>query len=197
MAGNPTSVDPSADAALEAVLIPVKSFASAKERLAPLLDAQGRAELARELAERVVHFAAPRPVSIVCDDEEVAAWARSLGADVIWAPGKGLNLAVAFGVAELESRGSEMITIAHGDILDPSSLSILRPTRGITLVPDRSDDGTNVICLPAGTGFTFSYGPGSFRRHLASAHGTGLEVTVLRDTMLGHDVDRPGDLPQG
>ncbi len=37
-------------------------------------------------------------------------------------------------------------------------------------MPDRHDDGTNVIALPAALGFRFAYGPGSFRHHVAEAH---------------------------
>jgi len=41
-------------------------------RLATVLDARAREALGRELASRVIAAAAPVPVLVVCDDEEVA-----------------------------------------------------------------------------------------------------------------------------
>ena len=55
-------------------------------------------------------------------------------------------------------------------------------------------DGSNVIVVPTGLGFTFDYGHGSFDRHLAAARGTGLPVRVVQDPALGWDVDVPADL---
>ena len=179
----------------EVVLIPVKAFGDAKVRLTAALGAEARAALARQLAEGVIRAAASGPVAVVCDDDEVARWAAQHGATVIWAPGKGLNRAVAFGVRELEARGADRITVVHGDILDPSGLGDLPKVEGILLVPDLREDGTNIISLPAGATFEFAYGPGSFHRHRSAAIAAGHNVTVVRDILLGHDVDRPGDLP--
>jgi len=176
-------------------LVPVKAFSEAKVRLTEALGAEERAHLAQRLAEGVIASAGHGPVAVVCDDTAVAAWAERLGASVIWAPGKGLNRAVAFGVAELEARGAERITIVHGDILDASGLVDLPVASDMLMIPDLRDDGTNVISLPRGAGFTFSYGPGSFARHLAAAEAGGHDVMVVRDLLLGHDIDRPSDLP--
>ena len=67
---------------------------------------------------------------------------------------------------------------------------------GVTLVPDRRDDGTNVLRLPAGSGFRFAYGPGSFRAHRAEATRIGLPVRVLRIPDLAYDVDWPADVAE-
>ena len=64
-----------------AVLVPVKAFHQAKLRLAPALDQAQRAALAREMATNVVRAAGDLPVAVVCDDDEVAAWAATVGAD--------------------------------------------------------------------------------------------------------------------
>src|SRR4249920_1292520 len=96
-----------------AVLVPVKAFRGAKLRLAPALDAMARAELARVMASRVVAAASPLPVSVVCDDDEVADCAATVGAAVIWRPGRGLNGAVADGVAALTAVGHDFVIVAH------------------------------------------------------------------------------------
>jgi 2-phospho-L-lactate guanylyltransferase len=177
-----------------AVLVPVKAFVAAKARLAPALGAAERAELARAMAARVVAAAAPLPVTVVCDDDEVAAWARAAGASVVWAPGRGLNGAVADGVASLAGAGVERVVVAHADLPLATGLAALAAGTGVTIVPDRHRDGTNVLVVPAASGFRFAYGPGSCAAHVAEAGRLGLAVTVVESAELGWDVDVPADL---
>jgi 2-phospho-L-lactate guanylyltransferase len=176
------------------VLVPVKAFAHAKVRLAPALDEAARAELSRRMAERVLAAAHPLPVAVVCDDGDVAAWAERHGASVISEPGRGLNGAVTVGVEHLAAAGFNQVIVAHADLPLATSLAWLADVDGITLVPDRHNDGTNVVCLPASCGFAFSYGPRSFTRHVAEAVRLGLGPRVLREPSLGWDVDVPADL---
>lgn len=177
-----------------AVLVPVKAFGEAKLRLAPALSPQQRRRLARTMATRVVRSAAGLPVAVVCDDAEVAEWARSLGALVIWEPGRGLNGAVHEGVRRLASMGAAVVVVAAGDLPLASDLHWVTEFDGITLIPDRRSDGTNVICVPARSGFNFSYGPASFSRHLAEAARLGHPVRVIHSSPLAWDVDLPEDL---
>ena len=178
-----------------AVLVPVKSFAQAKGRLTAALSDTDRRALVRRMAEQVLRAAAPLPVAVVCDDPEVAEWARRHDAIVLWEPGLGLNGAVHSGVAQLAAMGVHRVVVAHADLPLAHDLAGLVGFEGVTLVPDRRDDGTNVIELPTGAGFGFSYGPGSFSRHRAECRRLGLEVRVLREPSLSYDVDWPSDLP--
>jgi len=50
------------------------------------------------------------------------------------------------------------------------------------------------MALPTGTGFQFSYGPGSFARHRAEAQRLGLPVRILDRPDLAWDVDVPDDV---
>lgn len=177
-----------------AVLLPVKSFGEAKLRLAPALDPAHRSELARAMATHVVRSAAPLPTAVVCDDAEVAAWARELGALVVWEPERGLNRAVEAGVARLGAGGARRVVVAHADLPHARRLEWVASFDGVTLVPDHRDNGTNVICVPTAAGFTFSYGPGSFARHGTEAHRLALPLRVVREPSLSHDVDLPADL---
>jgi 2-phospho-L-lactate guanylyltransferase len=180
-----------------AVLVPVKAFADAKLRLAPALPAPDRARLAQDMAAHVLQVARPLPVAVVCDDQAVADWARRQGALVIWEPGRGLNGAVQAGVERLATAGAQKVIVAHADLPLAGPLGWACRFPGVTLVPDRRDDGTNVACVPTESGFTFSYGPGSFQRHGAEARRLGLGLRVVREPLLGHDVDVPADLPVG
>lgn len=177
-----------------AVLIPVKAFTEAKLRLAPALGPGERRVLARALATRVLHAAAPLPVAVVCDDVEVAAWARDHRALVVWEPERGLNRAVQAGVERLSAEGARRVIVAHADLGLARDLAWVAAFAGVTLVPDGRDNGTNVACVPAGSGFTFSYGPGSFARHGDEARRLGLALRVVREPRLGRDVDLPADL---
>jgi 2-phospho-L-lactate guanylyltransferase len=177
-----------------AVLVPVKAFHRAKLRLAPALSPQRRQALARDMATRVVRSAAGLPVAVVCDDDEVAGWAASLGALVLWEPGRGLNRAVQEGVRQLGELGVDAVVVAAGDLPLATDLRWVTEFAGITLVPDRRRDGTNVIGLPAATPFVFSYGPGSFARHLEQTRALGCPVRVVHSSSLAWDVDLPEDL---
>lgn len=146
------------------------------------------------MATQVVRSATGLPVAVVCDDAAVAEWATSLGARVVWEPGRGLNLAVQEGFRQLRELGVHDVVVAAGDLPLATDLRWVTRFDGITLVPDRRQDGTNVIGLPAGTDFTFAYGPGSFARHLRNARQSGHPVRVVRSSPLAWDVDLPEDL---
>jgi 2-phospho-L-lactate guanylyltransferase len=184
---------PSTPAATTAVLLPVKAFSAAKRRLATVLDPSEREALARSMATTVVAAAAPLSVWVVCDDDQVRAWATSVGAAVLWRPGHGLNGAVASGVAELAANFDHVI-VAHADLPHATELAWVADFDGVTLVPDRHGDGTNVACVPAAAGFEFAYGPGSFGRHRREAERLGLPLRVVPEDRLGWDVDVPADL---
>jgi 2-phospho-L-lactate guanylyltransferase len=174
--------------------MPVKAFAEAKVRLAPALPSAARAALAEAMAAHVLAAAGDLPVAVVCDDAGVADWARRRGALVVWEPGRGLNGAVEAGVAHLAAAGVERVVVAHADLPLADGLGELDTGEGVTLVPDRRDDGTNVVCIPSTSGFKFAYGPGSFARHGAEARRLGLALHIVRDPRLSFDVDLPADL---
>lgn len=183
------------------VLIPVKAFRDAKVRLAPALAPAQRSALARSMATGVVAAAGDLPVWVVCDDREVADWAASVGATVLWMPERGLNRAVTEGVASLAAAGVRRAVVCHADLPHATTLSHLGGGAAggpdVVLVPDRNRKGTNVVSLPTASGFRFAYGPGSFDRHLAEAERLTLSVEILDDPSLAWDVDVPDDLPDG
>ena len=182
------------------MLIPVKGFRLAKGRLADRLSDTERHELARTMASQVVKAAGSLPVRVVCDNDEVADWARAVGAEVLWIDADGLNPAISAAVAALESDfdldvdGSGHVVVAHADLPHAQTLAGLAETGTVTIVPDRHLDGTNVMALPLGTGFEFHYGPGSFRAHCTEALRRGLNLRVRRIADLEFDIDTPDDL---
>jgi 2-phospho-L-lactate/phosphoenolpyruvate guanylyltransferase len=177
-----------------AVVLPVKSFTAAKQRLGSVLSVDQRKQLAMASAERVVRAAAGCRVFVVCDDVAVEEWARGVGAVAVVQPEVGLDAAVGHGVGTARDAGHRHLVVAHSDLPLLPSPSAFAADRTITLVPDRVGDGTNVIAFPADAAMRFSYGAGSFRRHLAIALATGLAVRVMHDADAELDLDSPSDL---
>lgn len=186
---------------MRVVIVPIRAFQGAKLRLAAVLDQAARAELVRDLAGGVIAAAAPLPVAVACEDDEVARFAAEHGAAVVRVPpGGGLSAAVQAAVEHLAGDGFEVVTVAHGDLALASDLSTTGRDaasgggREVVIAPDRRLDGTNVISVPARSGFRFAYGPGSFGRHRAEAARLGLDCRLLYDWSLALDVDFPDDL---
>ena len=178
------------------VVLPIRSFLLGKARLASDLDDAERADLGRRLADRVADAAAPYPTVVVTSAPEVRTWACERHCAVLDDPGS-LDAAAQLGYERLGASGVARVLVVHADLARARSLERLaddgaRPVAA--LVPCHRDDGTNVLALPAGTGFRFAYGPGSFRRHAAEARRLGLGLRVVRDPDLAFDIDVPEDL---
>jgi 2-phospho-L-lactate guanylyltransferase len=178
------------------VVVPLRSFALGKARLADALDDDARRALSRTMAERVVAAAGSRPTVIVSSAPDVIAWARALGLDCVEDPGS-LDGAARRGREWVRAQGLARVVVMHADLpravtLDGVADDGDRPRA--VVVPDHHDDGTPVLAVPAAAEFTFAYGPGSCARHVAEAERRGLEVRVVRDRALGFDVDDAADL---
>ena len=176
-----------------AVLIPVKSFDSAKARLAPFLSPSERCRVARWTATRVVQAARGCATYVACDDSDVAEWAGTLGAEVLWGAGMGLNGAVDHGVRQLAEHGFSHVTITHSDLPFPSAVPRVSVSGRVVIVPDQRRDGTNVMSRPTGAELPARYGANSFRRHVADALNAGLPVTIRTDARLSIDIDTIDD----
>jgi 2-phospho-L-lactate/phosphoenolpyruvate guanylyltransferase len=178
-----------------AVLVPVKRFSAAKGRLTGVLGDTERARLAEWMASGVLDVVAEIPTFVACDDEQVAAWASRMGAQVIWGAGLGLNGAVDDGVDHIVSSGFHHVLVSHADLALPGTLLDVAREGCVTLVPDRRHDGTNVMSFPAAHRLHASYGGGSFARHLGQALAMAtVPVEVRSDPQLSLDLDTPRDL---
>lgn len=174
------------------MLVPVKAFTEAKQRLAGVLTTTERIRLARWLADGVVHSLGDTPVFVVCDDDDVRRWAHDAGATALWTAQLGLNRAVDDGVAAIAAAGFDHVVVTHADLPLPGGLVDIARREASTFVPDRRRDGTNVMAFPTASPVAAQYGPGSFRRHRASA--TTAVTEVRADHHLSIDLDTPSDL---
>jgi len=184
-----------------AVVIPIKAFHQAKERLSDLLTPSERLVLAKMCAERVLRAVAGYKVFVVCDDEAVAQWATAHIAQIVWQTEAGLNNAVRAGVAAARVNKFELAMIVHSDLPLATSFSQLFSDcdldslkTSITLVPDRHEDGTNVMILPTSSDFEFAYGRNSFITHQHLAKKCNLALRIIYDQHLSVDIDTAEDL---
>ncbi|MGB3736270.1 MAG: 2-phospho-L-lactate guanylyltransferase [Ilumatobacter sp.] len=177
-----------------AVLVPVKAFAQAKQRLADVLSPAERRRLAQTLAEGVLAVARDVPLFVVCDDEEVREWSERHGAQALWTAELGLNGAVDDGVRSIAAQGFDHIIVSHADLPLPASLTGIARDGTATFVPDVRRDGTNVMSFPLDRPVPAAYGSGSFDRHCDAARAAGLRVEVRADARLALDIDVASDL---
>ena len=175
------------------VVVPIRSFQHGKARLAGALSDTERSALARKLAGRVLDAADGLHVVVVSSDEEVRAFAVERGVAVLDDPGS-LDAAAAAGRDYAASTGARRAIIVHADIAHPTPFGWVADFDGVTIVPDRHGEGTNVLCVPSDAPFEFAYGDGSRARHEAAAARVGLPLRVVGDEALGWDVDEPDDL---
>jgi 2-phospho-L-lactate guanylyltransferase len=173
-----------------AAVVPIRSF-DGLTRLSGVLDDEARIGLMRRMAEHTTMAAdqAGASVVVVTGDESVRSWAKEQGWRTVAEPDPpGLSRAAGAGVAAATGPWlvvhADLPAIAVSDI--EAALSLV--TNGVVLAPSH-DGGTSLIGSPA-AGFPFSYGIGSFRRHLAAAPG----AAVLVRPGLALDLDRGSDL---
>lgn len=189
----PMDGDPTFDVT---VAIPVKPFDAAKQRLSDVLSPADRADLSRRLAAHTARAAADAGAQtlILSADHDVTAWATRLGLDVLLDEGSSLDQAARSAARWASERGAGWL-ICHADLplltgrdLEPLVGAV---RAGGPAIAPSSDGGTSAIGW-RGTDFRFSYGPGSFHRHLAALGGS--HPTVVTKVGLLLDLDRPEDL---
>lgn len=177
-----------------AVLVPVKAFDQAKQRLSGVLSPDQRRRLAQSLAEGVLSAVSDLQVFVVCDDEAVRLWAEGRGAHALWTAELGLNGAVDDGVRSIAAQGFDHVIVSHADLPLPTSLREVARRATATFVPDVHRDGTNVMSFPLDRPIPAAYGPGSFDRHCDAARSIGLAVELRPDARLALDIDVAEDL---
>jgi 2-phospho-L-lactate/phosphoenolpyruvate guanylyltransferase len=188
------------------ILVPVKSLANAKQRLASVLDQSTRTKLAQAMLFDVLETLgtwANRPeVGIVTSDAFAIELARRFEFQVI--PdnaNRSETDAIEMATKVCESSNVDSTLVIPGDIplINSSELEqILQvaPAEGSVLVPAADGRGTNAAWRrPAGL-FPLRFGNDSFKPHLAAARATEKPCIVLSLPGIALDIDNPSDLRQ-
>lgn len=169
--------------------IPIRSFETAKQRLAGHLAPEERRAVAELLAgHALVTASALTDVVIVTSDVGVQQWAEERSVEAIDDDGtlEGAATAVTIraGAAPWGVLHADLPTLTHHDL---EAALVGFASRGTAIAP--SWDGGTSLIMASGL-FAFNYGPGSFRRHLA--HRPGSAVIIRPGLAL--DVDEPEHL---
>ncbi|HST54451.1 MAG TPA: 2-phospho-L-lactate guanylyltransferase [Solirubrobacteraceae bacterium] len=191
-----------------AAILPVKSFAIAKQRLGASVADSTRLGLASAMVGDVLAAlhatAAIDQVIVVTREPPVATAARQLGAIVV-PDGEeaGQSAAALLGLERAVAEGMERALLVPGDCpaLEPAELAALlartpdAPAE-VVIVPDRHGTGTNGLLLSPPHVISPSFGPGSCARHseLAATAGASCRVEQLPSLLL--DIDTGEDLAE-
>lgn len=185
-------------------ILPIKSFAEAKQRLQPELTPGPRRALAEAMFSDVLvalrRASSINAILVVSTDHGAQRIAGGHGAMVLDDQQRGHNPAAKLGVSEALEWGADRVLLVPGDcpLLDPTELDALVARRvqstSALIVPDRHGSGTNALLLTPPRALEPSFGPDSCSRHAANAEAEGTPHEVVQVASLALDVDTPEDL---
>ncbi len=186
------------------VIVLVKDFDSAKQRLGPALEPAARRKLARTNAQRAVRAAAAGDRRlVVAGSAEAAQLATKLGADVIVEPRQeGQNVAARRGIDHAVANGAEAVLLlssdlpmvtrkAVRDVLDVASR--LTPPTAVA-IPAIGRGGTNALYLDPPDALGLHFGADSLAAFEREAQQRGIGFVVLPSRAIALDLDEPADL---
>jgi 2-phospho-L-lactate/phosphoenolpyruvate guanylyltransferase len=185
----------------------MKSFGDAKMRLADVLDADERTELALAMFIDVIDACKASGcfdvISVVSDDSEVFWQAREHGAKPLAEPKtlSGLNHSLTFGqrylarrvaVSELVILPADIPAVTADDIRSVVD-ALGEAERAAVIVPSR-DNGTNALAMRPPELVPMRFGLDSADKHRAEATSAGAELIVLTNERVAFDVDSSADV---
>lgn len=186
------------------VVVLIKDFGSAKQRLQPVLGPKARRGLARRNARLAVRAAsAGDRVLVVAGGEGVADLAEMWGADVLLEPRQeGQNVAAARGIARAVDGGAEAVLLLSSDlplvtidaVRDVLETSSRLKTPVAVAVPAVGRGGTNALYLRPPGAITLHFGSDSLAKFRHEAESRGVNFVVHHSDAMALDLDEPGDL---
>jgi len=186
------------------VVVLVKDFGSAKQRLGPALDPSERSALARTNATRSIRAAAAGDrVLVVAGSDEVAAVAAELGAEVLVEPRQeGQNVAAQRGIAHATGAGAESVLLLSSDLplvtkqsvedLLGAANAVAQPA--VIAVPAIGRGGTNALYLNPPHAIGLHFGDDSLASFRREAQAKGVRFVIYRSAEMALDLDEPADL---
>jgi 2-phospho-L-lactate guanylyltransferase len=185
-------------------VIPVKSLPSSKSRLQPLLSAEQRQHLTLSLLNRTIHIMRSAcvlgEILLVSRDEQVQTLAQEEGLSFLMEKANSLNPAVEEATRWALDRGFTGMLILPLDLPwlrdgDVSALAAPFPVEqpSVVIAPDRRRQGTNGLFLSPPGILPYSFGPGSFARHVNGARHSGARLFIYCSSGTERDLDWPED----
>lgn len=186
-------------------VVPVKDLPGAKQRLAEVLSAQERQDLARAMLEDVLSALAASSglagTLVVTRDPLAQRLANRYGARVlIERQCRGHTAAATLGARTLAHEGvAGMIQIpADIPLATSEDIGALLKVHGeppaVTLSPSRDERGTNAVACSPPDLLPLRFGDDSFFPHVQRARSLGIEPQIVKRPGLALDIDTPADL---
>jgi 2-phospho-L-lactate/phosphoenolpyruvate guanylyltransferase len=182
------------------VVIPLKSAADGKSRLASALTEAQRAALIRVMAAHVVEAVSAtrgvHRVHLLAREPDLAPRGCAPIAD----RGTGLNAAIADAARALREQGAGRMLIVHADLpfVTPDEIGALvhacATEDALVAAPDTADAGTNALGMPLSCKVATRFGPQSLEAHRLAAAAAQLPFRVVRRPGLACDIDEPTQL---
>lgn len=185
------------------IVVLIKDFSTAKNRLAPALEPMARRRLAEMTAGRALTAALEvAPTLAVCGSPEAADLARGLGGAFVVEPApKGQNPAAMLGLAEVSQRGAGAALLLSSDLPLVNAAAIRRllahtDSDGSLVIAAAADgrQGTNALYLRPPQGFPLHFGHNSLPKFAEEARVLGRRFVIHEDPALALDLDEPSDL---
>ena len=186
------------------LLIPFKSLATAKQRLAAALSQAQRSQLAEAMLRDVMTAAAGVrnriDVALVTGDLRAQELARAFGFRVIEdARNESETAAIEMATAWGEERGYDTTIVVPADIPLIASAELDRvldaaPQEGAVFVPAYDRRGSNCILRRPASIIALRFGNDSFLPHCEAMNKTGKELVILEMEGIGLDIDNPHEL---
>jgi 2-phospho-L-lactate/phosphoenolpyruvate guanylyltransferase len=186
------------------VVVLIKDFDSAKERLRPAMGAQSRRALARRNAKLAVDAAKPGDhVLVVAGGEEVAEMAASWGAVALLEPREeGQNKAAERGIKRAVEGGAEAVLLLSSDLplVTPDAVRALLAAASrlkppvVVAVPAIGRGGTNALYLHPPDVIGMHFGDESLVKFREDAESSGVSFVVHNSEAMALDLDEPSDL---
>jgi 2-phospho-L-lactate guanylyltransferase len=184
-------------------VVPVKSLAAAKTRLATALAPNERVNLTLQTLKRVLAALDQPGIAarlVISPDEAVLRATRVAGAHGLRQASDGLNPGLEEARTWALAQGAAALLIVLGDLplLAPEHITAIlaiadRPGT-VALAPDRHGSGTNIMLLRPPDAIPLSFGLNSLFRHRAAAQARGLAIHTYDDPATALDLDTPDDL---
>ena len=185
-------------------IVLVKDFSDAKQRLGPALSPDERRALARRNAERAILAASAADDRIVvAGSEEVAEFARALGAAVFVEPRQeGQNPAAQRGIQHAVAHGADSVLLLSSDLplVDRDAVRGLLAFAGATTgpvaiaAPAIGRGGTNALYLRPPGVIGLHFGGDSLALFRRDAESRDVPFLLHESEAFALDLDEPMDL---
>ncbi len=186
------------------VVVLVKDFGDAKQRLGPALDPAARRTLARGNAERAIRAAeAGAHRLVVAGSDEVAQLAARLGAEVLLEPRQeGQNPAAQRGMQHAVAQGASAVLLLSSDLplvnqdVVREMLEVAAGTSGSIAIaaPAIGRGGTNALYLRPPGVIGLHFGGDSLALFRRDAEAKHIPFLLHQSPALALDLDEPRDL---